>query len=310
MRACRGRTQRSSHSGSDASRLPAVALTITSYVPASIARGAAARQSARARRARHRRTGRRVLRAFDAVRLTIVSDAACAIEHRQHDAARRAARAEQQDARALQRHAEILLDIAHEADAIGVVAVNAVRQSTRSVFTAPAAAARGDSVSASAWASSLNGTVTFMPRPPASMNARTCGTNASIGRAGARTRPARPFARRSARESTATCCDRSGCRSPRSGRGFGVLIVPTPRCAGRRRGAVVGVGCVRGGSGSGVAVQFGFGLRFGFAFGAQSSAASMISSSPSSPRRLPPASPPLVTAARRSHAADGTTPRR
>ena len=43
------------------------------------------------------------------------------------------------------------------------------------LFTAPAAAARGVSDSANAWASSLNGTVTFMPRPPASINARTCG---------------------------------------------------------------------------------------------------------------------------------------
>ncbi len=51
----------------------------------------------------------------------------------------------------------------------------------RSVFTAPAAAARADSVSASACASSLNGTVTFAPRPPSATNARTAASNPSIG---------------------------------------------------------------------------------------------------------------------------------
>jgi hypothetical protein len=53
--------------------------------------------------------------------------------------------------------------------------------SMRSVFTAPAAAARGDSVSASACASSLNGTVTLAPRPPSATNARTAASKPSTG---------------------------------------------------------------------------------------------------------------------------------
>ena len=55
----------------------------------------------------------------------MVSAAAC-LEHRQHDAARRATRAEQQNPRAFEPHAEVLLDVAHDADAVGVVAANAV----------------------------------------------------------------------------------------------------------------------------------------------------------------------------------------
>jgi len=53
--------------------------------------------------------------------------------------------------------------------------------SKRSVLTAPAAAARGDSVSASACASSLNGTVTFAPHPPSAMKARTAASKPSTG---------------------------------------------------------------------------------------------------------------------------------
>ena len=50
-----------------------------------------------------------------------------------------------------------------------------------SVFTAPAAAARGVKRVARRKASSLKGTVTFMPRPPAVTNSRTVVTKPSSG---------------------------------------------------------------------------------------------------------------------------------
>ena len=49
------------------------------------------------------------------------------------------------------------------------------------LLTAPAAAARGVRRSASAKASSLKGTVTFMPRPPAARKARTVAAKPSSG---------------------------------------------------------------------------------------------------------------------------------
>src|SRR5690606_6825804 len=53
--------------------------------------------------------------------------------------------------------------------------------SKRSVLTAPAASARCESASASAWASSLNGTVTLSPRPPLLRNSATAARKPSSG---------------------------------------------------------------------------------------------------------------------------------